>query len=79
MAKAEVTRNPSRSGGQVAVFPQNGASRVATLYELAAFLRACAAREADYHRRRQLEKRCRACQRAAREAMRSTLGQGAPR
>jgi len=44
-----------------------------TLYGLAAHLRALAAREADYHKRRLLEKRCRACQCAAREALRSAL------
>jgi len=47
-----------------------------TLYGLAAHLRALAAREGDYHRRRQLEKRAVACRRAAREALRPTLQGG---
>jgi len=57
-------------------FPEIRPSRACTLYAISAHLRALAAREPDYHRRRLLEKRSRACQRAAREALRSTLDGG---
>jgi len=57
-------------------FPKIHPFRAVTLYGLAAHLRALAAREGDYRKRRLLEKRSRACQRAAREALRSTLDGG---
>jgi len=76
MAQAGGSLVATRRDRQSVNFPQVRPFRAVTLYGLAAHLRALAAREADYHRRRVLEKRSRACQRAAREALRSTLDGG---
>ena len=76
MAQAVLSLFAMRRDRQPVHFPKDRPFRCTTLYALAAHLRALAAREGDYHRRRLLEKRCRACQRAAREALRSTLDGG---
>jgi len=76
MSRAVGTRATSPICAATGVFPQIRPFRAVTLYGLAAHLRALAAREGDYHRRRQLEKRAVACRRAAREALRSTLQGG---
>jgi len=71
MAEAMGTPTVSPVAGQARIFPQVRPFRAVTLYGLAAHLRALAAREGDYHRRRLLEKRAAACRRAARETLQS--------
>jgi len=73
MAEAMGTRTASLVASQARVFPTIRPYRSRTLYQLAAHLRALAAHEPDYHRRRILERRSIACQRAAREALRATF------
>jgi len=75
-AQAGASLVVSRRDRQSDIFPTERPFRAVTLYQLAAHLRALAAREPDYHQGRLLEKRCRACQLAAREALRQTLDGG---
>jgi len=76
MSKAAATPTASPICAATGVFPQVRPFRAVTLYGIAAYLRGLAARETNCHRRRLYEKRARACQRAAREALRSTLDGG---
>ncbi len=75
-AQAGASLAASYSGRQSVSFPKNRPFWALTLYELSAHLRELAAREGDYRKRRMLERRSRACQRAAREALRATLAHG---